>query len=403
MWNVEKQHTAQWLRLAGLLGAYCLTGLAVLMGLAACTSDADSEPEPQRQTLEAVGYASTFQEIKPASQARSPQAATRAGFPPAGYSNYADLYGATGLFKDQFSNVEATICAFFTRGENSFIDGTDASTPSHFTHNKVENKWVVSPALSLSGAYHIYGYVPNEAVTSATLSGSDYMSGAVLTLNDIQSVTPYDLCVIVGAKEEEDIVSGDFTFRSNLNKLYLLFDHLFTALKFSFKVDATYNALRTIKITKLELLAFADGSGTRLKSKYNATIRLSKNSTGASPIESLVFTPDAASAPMEYQTLYSGNEVELKTDVETSFMGCFVPGNHTYFKLRTTYNVYDSKGNLIRERCEAENAINIRTIFKITDTELLRGNMYSLIITVDPTYLYVLSDPDQDNPFIIKQ
>ena len=401
MQNVEERHTAQGLRPAGLSGTLCLAGLAVLMGLAACTADADSEPEQQRQTLEAVGYLPTFNEETTGSAARSPQVATRAGFPPDGYFNYADFYGVSGLFKDQFSNAEATISAFFTRGENSFIDGTNASTPNQFSYNKIENKWIVSPAMALSGAYHIYGYVPHEVATSATLTGSNFLTGAVLTLNGIQSVTPCDLSVIVGAKEDEDVVRGDFTFRSNMNKLYLLFDHLFTALKFKFMVDATYNALRTIKITKLELLAFTGDSETRLKSKYNVTITFKRNDTGASPIESVVFTPDGTSAPMDYQTLYSGNEVELKAEAETSFMGCFVPGSQTNFKLRTTYNVYDKQGNRIREGCEAVNAINVRNIFNITDTELQRGNMYSLTITVDPTYVYVLSDPDQDNPFII--
>ena len=191
------------------------------------------------------------------------------------------------------------------------------------------------------------------------VAGSNFLTGAVLTLNGIQSVTPCDLSVIVGAKEDEDVVRGDFTFRSNMNKLYLLFDHLFTALKFKFMVDATYNALRTIKITKLELLAFTGDSETRLKSKYNVTITFKRNDTGASPVESVVFTPDGTSAPMDYQTLYSGNEVELKAEAETSFMGCFVPGSQTNFKLRTTYNVYDKQGNRIREGCEAVNAINL--------------------------------------------
>jgi len=375
------------------------------LGLSACTADADPEQEQsvQGQALEAVSCMTTFHEETPpaaASEAPVRQAATRAGFPPAGYSYYADLYGISGLFKNQFSNAEATICTFFTKGESTFIEGTNATTPNEFSYHSFDDKWVVTPAVSLNGTYHVYGYVPKQAAASVSLSGSDFTSGAVLTLNDVQTVTPYDLCVIVAAKDAEDIVRGDFTFHTSQNKLYLLFDHLFSALKFDFKVDAEYNALRTIKITKLELMAFESDNETRLKSRYSAVIRLNQNGTGDSPVESVVYTPDVSSGPMSYQTLYDGAEVELKTDVETSFMGCFVPGGSTYFMLRTTYNVYDKAGNLIRERCEAENAINVRAIFKMASIELARGHMYSLTITVNPTYLYVLSDPDLDNPTI---
>ena len=54
--------------------------------------------------------------------------------------------------------------------------------------------------------------------------------------------------------------------------------------------------------------------------------------------------------------------------------------------------VYDRKGNLIRKGCEATN--------KIPDLEASRGQRVQLNLTVNPTYLYVLSDPDLDNPTV---
>ena len=54
-------------------------------------------------------------------------------------------------------------------------------------------------------------------------------------------------------------------------------------------------------------------------------------------------------------------------------------------------------GNLIRKDCQAENTIDLRKWFG-NDLMTTRGHSYSLTITVLPTYLYVLSDPDLDNP-----
>ena len=58
----------------------------------------------------------------------------------------------------------------------------------------------------------------------------------------------------------------------------------------------------------------------------------------------------------------------------------------------TTYDVYDRKGNLIRENSEATN--------KLPNLAAVRGQKVQVNLTVNPTYLYVLSDPDLDNPTI---
>ena len=79
-------------------------------------------------------------------------------------------------------------------------------------------------------------------------------------------------------------------------------------------------------------------------------------------------------------------------------MGCFVPGENTYFRLRTTYDVFDREGSPIRQQCQAENTIDLRGRF---DQDLLsasRGHCFSYTIKVQPTYAYVLSKNDLDNP-----
>ena len=69
--------------------------------------------------------------------------------------------------------------------------------------------------------------------------------------------------------------------------------------------------------------------------------------------------------------------------------------------LQCTYDVYDKnvttkhpEGNLVRHNCVAVNKLPASRIEVGTDKRTL------LTLTVNPTYLYVLSDPDLDNPTI---
>ena len=63
----------------------------------------------------------------------------------------------------------------------------------------------------------------------------------------------------------------------------------------------------------------------------------------------------------------------------------------TYMKITSTYDVYDKKGNLMRE-CTVEN--------KLKAMNVNHGMEYTVTLTVAPTYLYVLSDEDLNNPTI---
>jgi len=60
--------------------------------------------------------------------------------------------------------------------------------------------------------------------------------------------------------------------------------------------------------------------------------------------------------------------------------------------METHYDVYDKENNLIRENQSARNTLSL------SDLTLEQGKKYTITITVAPTYLYVLSDPDLDNP-----
>jgi len=193
------------------------------------------------------------------------------------------------------------------------------------------------------------------------------------------------------------------------NCLFFLFDHIYSALRFCCKVDEKYYGLRDIVLKKMELKA------NGVKASYDATITLRKRAEGSalSPIDGdVVFTP-VGDPVMDFVTIFNGNGLNerngltLDDDTYTTLMGGFVPvvpgGGERKFTLRSTYDVYDKKGNLVRKNSVAENVLNVQSILdKPIDQLLLRGRYYTINITVAPTYLYQMSEPDLKNEVVIK-
>ena len=164
----------------------------------------------------------------------------------------------------------------------------------------------------------------------------------------------------------------------------ILMDHLYAAAQFRLKIDADYASLRTIK---LKTMTLSTDYGNVI-----ATISLAHNTTGASPISSVTYTPSGDSDEIIIFNSDEGTPLDKETPLIIN--AYFAPGLSNNLTLVTTYDVYDSKGNLIRQGqdCTATN--------KLPDLDAPRGQRVLLNMTVNPTYLYVLSDPDLDNPTI---
>ena len=388
--------------------------LAMMVLTVGCRDDEGNDPR-QKAIVELVPSVSSYTDIEPITRATSPTWA------PNGYYLYDDLTGVNGVL---MSNTGAQIKVFFTRD----VQGGSPVVYDHgFSYN---GKWVIDEEVENPGEYQLYGFVPYSASTVYSIVEYDnFANGATLTLNNLNSVMNQDMCVIVGAKhgrkegnsdpvpvtENSKVAAGDFTCHisggDTPNYIFLLFDHLYAALRFRFRVHEEYAALRKIKLKRLELLAYSDEACTTLMTKHvSTTITLRANNTGASPIVGDVnFTPVPESGDMSPVLIYD-SEVELPSgkypedyevvdlrgeDIYTDNMG-FVPKTSSYYKLISTYDVYDTNDNLIRQDCTAENKIDPRKQFN--QTSLNRGYIYTLRFTVRPTYLYVLSEPDLDNP-----
>jgi hypothetical protein len=379
--------------------------------MVSCNSDdAEDEPAGQSTPLHLMPAISSLLEVSPWSAVRatgdaSVSWATRATYEttnlPTGYVDFQTLHPTADASL-------TTIGVFLTP------DAADAVSTFAYRSG---NDWFSYIPLVEGQQYYIYGFMPHYASDGATITslngtgGSDYANGAVITIPNFSTITTADVCAVAGVRKGIDdelidnlqdyLVLGQFAYQvaaEGENTIFVLLRHLYASLRFRLNIDAEYHRLRSIYVTKMELEAMdIPGSGT-------LTITLTANDDGNDPVTS-AFTPDGGASQDLSITLYDANVAEsnytptnkpgmdLPELIPEEFLGCFVPGQCASFRLKTTYDVYDRKGNLIRKQCTAENTFSISTI-----SEMVAGDVYTLHITVNPTFLYVLSDPDLDNP-----
>ena len=246
------------------------------------------------------------------------------------------------------------------------------------------NKWHAYFEVDANTTYTVYGYMPKTGDMSSSLAKS-IADAATLTISNIKPITTDDICIITGVKAaDEGLKEGQFSWSWPIGddnyKIYILMDHLYAAALFRLKIDAEYASLRTIKLKTMTL-----------RTDYGsviATITLTHNTTGASPISSITYTSSGSSSTAD---IYNSNE-GTALDKTTPVNAYFAPELSSNLTLVSTYDVYDSKGNLIRQNCTATN--------KLPDLSAVQGQRVLLNMTVNPTYLYVLSEPDLDNPTI---
>lgn len=423
----------------------------------------------QEMSIEALAAAPAYEELLPPetdkAQGSRSTTVTRGGeddpvvttwTQPDPYVLYSGIYSSSGLFYSHKNLTDNTINAFFTlnREDNDPLNvrirkGSDGKWKLGFKNDPNPKLGGEQNDELKDGTYCVYGYIPSSAADGATITQinaeTGYNVGAVLTINGLKPIGNYDACVIIGAREGFRVMTDEthgtdydggwddvgesgigtyehstdtrkdrlrpgyfgYAFRkSAVPPMFLLFDHLYSALRFRFTVNETYDALRTIKLKKVEIK-------TNVRKKYNCTITLRANDGSSSPISSITMTPDGTSDMMsesDYFPLFNSSDLDgegnpvgelmLTHTGYTSFMGGFVPGDETVFDLRSTYDIYDKEGNPTRQNQQAVNTIRLKDIFTELSASLTRGTYYTVNLIVNPTYLGVLSDSDLDNPTI---
>ncbi len=374
----------------------------VMVLLAACTKDS-IENDPQQQgseatqknlkTLTAIAYSEPFFQVDPLP--------TRAL--PSGYKPYREVYPIT---TPRFASIG--VCMKPGEGADDYkilrLSG---------------NTWSGGLSFAADNIYYLYGFMPAEAASSASVvaAAGGYDEGATMTITNLDVLTPADVCVIVGVQKtaeagdisDSGIELGRFSYvgSADENYVYLLLKHLYAGLHFKVHLSTEYAALRSIKIKKMTLTTTEN-----ISKKINLNVVLTANDTGTDPVTSVTYTnAELATEPATVKLFPfdasdeaatgSGNELTVPVEVPQDLLSCFAPSRCSAFTLYTKYDVYDSKGNLIRKDCEAYNKIDPRTLDGFTS--LNAGDIYTVDLQIAPTYLYVLSEPDLDNPtFVIE-
>ena len=380
-----------------LVGVVLTFSLGLLLG--GCDSDEEHGKQERLRELHFVLSGRSFGDMT----------VTRAL--PTGYKTYSDLY-------PQQLPEHAKILGYLTRSDSEkMLTGIFSFSDSGV--NNRDRNWTSSIHMN-EGTYYIYGFMPQEDANSVSIApydadntpGNDsYSDGAVITVTDLAAITPADISVIVGVKSHTngtdpitslDMASRmgkfDYTTQPDGDYIYLLIDHIYAGLNFEMKVDAEYNKLRHIKLKKLLLM---DVSSDNVVKSVNATITLVANNAQKNPLSAEaggsilittnrtgVMTDDEAAVLWDNET----SPAELTTTA-TSFLGCFAPGGSRNFLLKSVYDVYDTNDNLVRENQTALNSITNLPALKA-------GEKYTISLTVKPTYLYKMSDPDLDNPTV---
>ena len=370
------------MRLMRLMGRMGFIGLVGLMG---CSKDAVEElggAEGEGMPVEVKGYVADFDEN---------QLVTRSWTPASPYQLYGESDKSIGIA--------------FTQNGKGPLKG-------HFF--KSSGKWrtnIKDGDIKAETYYYLYGYVPHLSgmkfeITDRVGANTNYSAGAKISLTDVPAIMPSDLCVTIGAKHGSNaetpagLRAGDFAYKGGSttteNYVFLLFEHLYASLRVQMRVHGDYNALRTIKLKSLRLKTQA--GETTSNTKTNIVIDLKANDVAENPIQSIAYTP-AGETISEAPTFWSSTAGEQLTTDYTEHSAHFMPLNITTFVLTSVYDVYDKQGNLLRKDCMVTNTMQLSDLLTGQETTR-RGSRYTIKMTIKPTYLYMLSEPDLDSPTV---
>lgn len=373
------------MRLMGLMGRMGFIGLVGLMG---CSKDAVEElggAEGEGMPVEVKGYVADFDEN---------QLVTRSWTPASPYQLYGESDKSIGIA--------------FTRNGVGPLKG-------HFF--KSSGKWrtnIKDGDIKAETYYYLYGYVPHLSgmkfeITDRVGANTNYSAGAKISLTDVPAIMPSDLCVTIGAKHGSNaetpagLRAGDFAYKGGSttteNYVFLLFEHLYASLRVQMRVHGDYNALRTIKLKSLRLKTQAGETTSNTKTNIVIDLKATDGSNPSeSPIQSIAYAP-AGETISEALTFWSSTAGEQLTTDYTEHSAHFMPLNITTFVLTSVYDVYDKQGNLLRKDCMVTNTMQLSDLLTGQETTR-RGSRYTIKMTIKPTYLYMLSEPDLNSPTV---
>ena len=267
--------------------------------------------------------------------------------------------------------------------------------------------WSSNLSVKEEHQYYLYGFMPSDiGGTFAKPDGGDYSDGVDITFNNIPDITDLDVCVVVGVQrvenkdEDANVQEGNYSYMSGIvgkNFVHLLMGHLYSSLQLSFKIDDEYSLLRSIRLKEVKLNSSYGNVNTKVMIRKGSGVGTPTfTKVGGEPNSPVMFLdPDPDSGTPDLPVTIDRNYI-VNAKTLDRLVYC-APGifdvDGTYVSITSTYDVLDKKGNNLGERTSTNK-------LKITASSLAPGQKKNVILTVKPTYLYVLSDNDLDNPVL---
>ena len=172
--------------------------------------------------------------------------------------------------------------------------------------------------------------------------------------------------------------------------LFTYLHHRTALLRLLFKVSEDYDEIRSIIIRKLLI------NGEEVTLNAMAPVPTT-DEDGNSGSDGLVLT----TSEQVFGCMYINPEDTKKTDPAISK---FSPDKEWSFEC--TYDIYDKdqilSSHLVRKAVTAVNKVKVSNLASSSINEINEGYYYDLTITIDPDYLYVLSEHDNKQHLTIR-
>lgn len=311
------------------------------------------------------------------------------------------------------------------------FDNTDArlqakDTTGYFA--PVSEGWRSSVMVEAGTSYRLFAHTAIPGVSARDISYSYTGGTAKATFNGIDIISGTDIlvCRASAGKDMDDTPTPDeypvltegnfdrFTVTGgdpSPTRAFLAMDHLYAKAELRFRMaEVVYDELRTIKL-KGVYVSTAKGTinGSHTLDLSNGNLEISNPGNGAWTLSDKDITVDVMNGASSTAARDEDGMVELVTDEYRSagwftFLPLYV--NQFYnsapvLSLRVMYDVFDASGYKTRENQTAVNAHVLKNITANLSTSPQKGYSYIIDITVDPTYIYQLSDYDSEYGLII--
>ena len=269
-----------------------------------------------------------------------------------------------------YTAINSSNMPAFTAG--LFVWNGETVSKSTLTWNGTE----ATSSLRLEqGNYTICGYSPWHENATFDLTEKE------MTVPGIPGLSDKDAIVII--PKELKIEQDDEN-----KTVSLQLHHMMAKVTPRFYLNSTYADLRRIKIKKVQLW-IEGGADT-----HTATVTYTNDNANPYSIAWSKGEP-IAQQDFEVYNVEESEAIELTTTKGAQEYGyCyFCPNQSTAdLKMCVIYDVYDTKGQLLRPDAKAENSIK-----KLNSQRIVPGTDYKLNIQIVPTYLYMLSDNDEES------